>query len=226
MRFEMLAHTADSNDCCANVPASEIVQLYHSKGYDSIVITDHFSAEVRDWLKDEIRGFTHAQMVDRWMKGYRNAKEMGDRIGLTVFLGMELRFRDTPNDYLVYGIDEYFLKNNPPLDHLNLDEVNRIKTDDILIYQAHPFREKMVVGVPEKLFGAEVYNGATESKRNYMANVLADTYHLHKISGSDFHRIHQLANGGLDFDEDIRSYAQFIDALKHDRYRLITEKVE
>lgn len=223
MRFEMHVHTADSNDPVANIPASEIVKLYHEKGYDGIVITDHFSAEVRDWLEHETRGMTHAQYVDRWLKGYRSAKEMGDRIGCTVFLGMELRFADTINDYLVYGIDEYFLKNNPPLDSLNLDELNRIKTDDILVYQAHPFRERMVVGSPEKLFGVEIHNGATSPQRNYIANVWADTFQLHKISGSDFHRIHQLAQGGLDFQEEIHSYSDFIHALKNDRYTLITD---
>lgn len=157
---------------------------------------------------------THSQYIDRWLKGYRSAKEVGDRIGCTVFLGMELRFADTINDYLVYVIDEYFLKNNPPLDSLDLGEPNRIKTDDILVYQAHPFRERMVVGVPQKLFGVEIHNSATSPQRNYFADVWADTFHLHKISGSDFHLIHQLAQGGLDFQDEIHSYKDFIHALK------------
>lgn len=224
-RFDMHIHTAETNDPIANISAADIVRLYHEKGYDGIVITDHFSLPLRNWLREELRGMTHAQMIDRWMKGYRNAKEVGDRIGCTVLLGMELRFQDSLNDYLIYGLDEYFLKNNPPLDYLDLDELNRIKTDDMLIYQAHPFRPNMVVGFPEKTFGVEVHNGAISAERNYMADVWADTFHLHKISGSDFHHISQLAKGGLDFYDDIRTQEAFLDALRNDRYQLIKEPV-
>lgn len=224
-KFDMHIHTAETLDPIANIPAETIVRLYQEKGYDGIVITDHFSLPLRNWLHNEIRGMTHAQMIDRWMKGYRNAKEAGDRIGFTVFLGMELRFYDSPNDYLIYGLDEYFLKNNPPLDYLSLDELNRIKTEDILIYQAHPFRSNMVIGSPEKVFGVEAHNGALPAQRNYMADLWADTFHLHKISGSDFHHIAQLARGGLDFYDEIHTQADLLNALKHDRYQLIKEPV-
>ena len=88
MKFEMHLHTADSNDPVANIPAAKLVELYHERGYDGIVFTDHFSEEAMDWLSPETQGFTHEQIVDRWLKSYRSAKEVGDRIGCTVFLGM------------------------------------------------------------------------------------------------------------------------------------------
>lgn len=223
MKFEMHLHTGDSNDPVANISATELVQLYHDRGYDGIVLTDHFSEEAMDWLSPETQGFSHTQIIDRWLKSYRSAKEVGERIGCTVFLGMELRFTDTINDYLIYGLDEQFLKDNPPLHTLSLDELNRIKTEDMLVYQAHPFRNKMVVGAPEKLFGVEVYNGATAPERNRVADIWADMYGLHRISGSDCHRIHQLGKGGLEFTDDIHIYSDLIAALKQDRYTLVTD---
>jgi len=223
MKFEMHLHTADSNDPVANIPAAELVELYHARGYDGIVFTDHFSEEAMDWLSPETKGFNHNQIIDRWLKSYRSAKEVGDRIGCTIFLGMELRFTDTINDYLVYGLDEQFLKDNPPLHLMSLDELNKIKTDDMLIYQAHPFRNRMVVGDPSKLFGVEVYNGGTAPERNQVADIWADIYNLHRISGSDCHRIHQLGKGGLNFTDPIHSYQDLINALKQDRYALVKE---
>ena len=221
MRFEMHIHTGDSNAPVANIPAAKLVELYHEKGYDGMVFTDHFSEEAMDWLSPETQGFSHEQIIDRWLKSYRSAKEAGDRLGMKIFLGMELRFTDTINDYLVYGITEEFLKEHPPLHLLSLDELNRIKTDDMLIYQAHPFRNRMVVGAPDKLFGVEVYNGATEYKRNLTADLWSEMYGLHKISGSDCHQLPQLAKAGLDFIDEIHTYQDLINALKQDRYTLI-----
>lgn len=221
MKIEMHLHSADSNDHFANIPAAELVSLYHERGYDGIVLTEHFSAEARSWLRDEICGFSHSQIIDRWMKSYRMAKAVGDKIGCAVFLGMELRLPGSANDYLIYGLDEYFLKNNPPLDSLSLDEINQIKTDDILIYQAHPFREHMMIVNPGKLFGIESYNGHASAQCNHIAEEWANTFGLHRISGSDCHRIYQLGKGGLDFHEEIHSTGELINALKQDRYDLI-----
>ena len=44
-----------------------------------------------------------------------SSKARGDELGLDVILGAELRFPENDNDYLVYGIDEAWLRANPYL---------------------------------------------------------------------------------------------------------------
>jgi len=50
-----------------------------------------------------------------WKHGYDEAKKAGDICGVTVLLGMEIAFADSPNDYLVYGVTEELLLRYPEL---------------------------------------------------------------------------------------------------------------
>ena len=100
MKFEMHLHTADSNDPVANIPAAELVELYHARGYDGIVFTDHFSEEAMDWLSPETKGFNHNQILDRWLKSYRSAKEVGDRV-LFIDGGIILE-QNNPRDFFAH----------------------------------------------------------------------------------------------------------------------------
>ena len=88
------------------------------------------------------------------------ALSKGLSLGLNVILGLEIRFIDGPEDYLIYGVNEEFLIENPELYNLNLMEFrNMVKDKGMLIYQAHPFRPGLVVQEPKLLDGIEVYNG-------------------------------------------------------------------
>ena len=51
--------------------------------------------------------------MDHYLSGYKASKKRGDELGFDVILGAELRFPQNDNDYLVYGIDEDWLRSNP-----------------------------------------------------------------------------------------------------------------
>lgn len=218
MKFEMHAHTSE-NDPCAKVGAAEIVKMYKAAGYAGIIITDHYFNRFFD--RPEFQGKTHSELIDCYLKGYRTAKEAGEKAGVTVLLGIELRFNNCINDYLVYGLDEAFLKKAPLLNRLNLDAFLKIKPESALIYQAHPFRDGMMITNPDKLFGIEVRNGATPPERNRIADAWADTFRLHKISGSDFHSKIHLAKSGLDFFDEIANSDSLVKALRTDNYDIL-----
>ena len=220
MKFELHAHTKE-NDICVNMTADAIVNAYKAVGYDGIVITNHFFGLSLEWYKDELAGCTHKEIIDYYLKGYKAAKATGDAIGMTVLLGLELRFDGTINDYLVYGVDEDFLYNSPLLSTLNLDSFLKILPTDAIVYQAHPFRNDMTITDPMKLYGIEVYNGGTSEDRNEMAEVWAEKFSLKKISGSDFHAIHHLARGGVIFEQDVKDSKHLVEELKLGRYSLI-----
>ncbi len=140
-RIDTHVHTAEVSPC-GKIPAKEVVKLYKEKNYDAIIITDHYHEEYFDSLATD----SWKEKVDSYLSGYRTAVECGKTAGLNILLGIELRFADHPNDFLVYGLDEDFLYNNPELYKLTPEEFTNLrKGRGIVMFQAHPFRKKMEV---------------------------------------------------------------------------------
>ena len=152
MKIEMHVHTSEGSSC-AKAEAQEIVKAYGEAGYDAIVITNHF-----DPLLLQEFGETDEQKIERYLLGYRKAREAGKRYGVKVMFGVEIRLEPGVEDFLIYGIDEEFLFQNPNLCFLSQSEVfNRCHAYGAVFYQAHPFREPCVPQRPEYLDGVE-YN--------------------------------------------------------------------
>lgn len=221
-KYELHAHTAEC-DLAAHLGARELVRLYKEAGYDGLVITDHyFDLFYNLWFSDELAGLSHKQQVERWMKGYRTAREEGEKIGFTVLPGAEMRFDGHPNDYLLYGLREDFFYTVPRLNELkNLSVLLALLPEDVCVVHAHPFRDGMVVETPRGLFGMEVYNGGTDKFRNSLARQFAAHYGLAMTSGSDIHDMDRLAKGGIVTERRIRTPEDLIAVLRSGEYRLL-----
>lgn len=221
-KYELHAHTAEC-DLAAHLGARELVRLYKEAGYDGMVITDHyFDLFYNPWFSEELAGLSHEQQVARWMKGYRAAREEGEKIGFTVLPGAEVRFDGHPNDYLLYGLREDFFYTVPRLNELkNLSELLALLPEDVCVVHAHPFRDGMVVETPRGLFGMEVYNGGTDKFRNSLARQFAAHYGLAMTSGSDIHDMDRLAKGGIVTERRIRTPEDLIAVLRSGEYRLL-----
>ena len=98
-KYERHCHTGCVSRC-GRVEPEEIVKLYIEKGYDGIVVTDHYSPMTfkPNWCPQK--------QIDFYLSGYRRMKAEAEKSGkdFTVLLGMELRHYGTANDYLIYGI--------------------------------------------------------------------------------------------------------------------------
>ena len=221
MKIETHLHTAEC-DIFAHVKAKEAVRMYKEAGYDCIVVTDHYFSLFFDWFSDELSGKTHEEMIQRWLRGYHNARNEGERLGVTVLPGAEVRFDNTINDYLVYGVDENFFLHAPRLNTLaSVSELISVLPNDACVVQAHPFRNKMTVEDPSPLFGIEVHNGGTDAFRNSMARTFAEHYGKAMLSGSDFHKEQHLARGGIECDRDIKTPADLSTLLRSENYKLL-----
>ena len=221
MKIETHLHTAEC-DIYAHVKAKDIVRLYKDAGYDCIVVTDHYFSLFFDWFKDELAGKTHKQIVQRWLRGFYTAREEGEKLGISVLSGAEVRFDNTINDYLVYGGDEDFFMHAPFLNTLSdVKELISILPEDAGVVQAHPFRNKMTVEDPTPLFGIEVHNGGTDEFRNSMAKMFAEHYGKAMLSGSDFHMENHLARGGIECDTPIKTSAELCSLLRAGKYTLL-----
>ncbi|MBE6926549.1 MAG: hypothetical protein E7461_06860 [Ruminococcaceae bacterium] len=221
-KYELHAHTKEC-DRGAKLSAAALVRLYKDAGYDGIVITDHYIERFYTrWFPEDVKGLTHAQQVERWLRGFYVAKNEGEKLGFTVLPGAEVRFDGHPNDYLLYGLHEDFFYTVPRLNTLSgLNELLALLPSDACVVQAHPFRNGMEVTDPKGLFGLEVFNGGTERFRNEMARQFALHYETPMTSGSDIHGINRLAKGGIETDTRIKSPEDLIRVLRSGAYQLI-----
>lgn len=213
--YDLHIHTSESSGC-GETCAADIVARYKGLGYDGIVITDHVGASA---LRN--RGETYDEKITNVLKGYRAAKALEDE-NFTVILGMELRFLENDNDYLVYGIDEEFMR------RVNLTEFEKpedfvavAKENSLAFFQAHPFRDGMTVLNPTILDGIEVYNGhGGHDSRNDIALCWAKKFGVRMISGSDFHYVSKAEPGGVYFEERHMDSKAVAKALLENRYTL------
>lgn len=153
--YDTHIHTMETSKC-GHVPANTQVERYLAKGYTGIMITDHLNLETTDafgttgdWQKT----------IDHHMLGYNAAKKHGEKLGLEVMLGAELRFPQNNNDYLLYGIDEDWLRSNPDIILMDAGSFFRKYHNEILIIQAHPYRDGNLEVYEDCIHGCELING-------------------------------------------------------------------
>lgn len=215
--FDTHVHTDESSGC-GKVTAADVVERYLSLGYDGICITDHMNKDNSAKYAD-----TYDRQAEAFLKGYRNAREAaGDR--LKVILGMEIRFLDNGNDYLVFGFDEKFVCDNVLNMFKNIREFRPFADENgLVIYQAHPFRGGMRIINPKYLDGIEVYNGhGGHNSANDIAYMWAQKFNLKMSSGSDFHYETGMTPGGILFDNMPDDSYDVAKMLKNGEYNLKT----
>ena len=218
-RYEIHCHTKEVSRC-GKVPAAQIVSLYREKGYNGIVITDHFSPMT--FSLPSI--FCPQRYIDFYTSGYHAALKAAEGSDFTVLLGMELRYYATANDYLVYGVTEDFLKNNGNLMVYYPRRFYRLaQKNGLVVLQAHPFREGMIRTNPAYLDGCEVFNGKNiGTDANRKAADWAKQNHMRiRSGGSDFHRLKDLATGGIETDRKIQTNEDLLAVLNSGAYTLI-----
>lgn len=213
-KIETHCHTSEVSGC-SRVTAEETAKLYKKAGYSAIILTNHFSESTFKHVRGGWK-----ERIDFFMKGYHKLYNLA--VDMDILLGMELRCSDSHNDYLVYGITESFLRRHnsskSSLTGMKVNEASEIiRSNGLLMYQAHPFRNKMKVVDPALLDGIEVYNGhKNHASRNDIAEMWADKYHLKKISGSDFHYPLHEGRGGILCEHRITNNKELLEVLNND----------
>jgi len=132
--YETHMHTCQSS-ACGRSTGKEQARYYHEMGYTGIIITDHFFGG--NTAVD--RTLPWAERIERFWRGYEDAREEGKRIGLDVFFGLEQNFAG--DEYLIYGLSKEYMKAHPEMERWTrrqqLEEVHRAGG---CVVQAHPFR--------------------------------------------------------------------------------------
>lgn len=217
-KYELHCHTSDVS-LCAQSDASEAVKFYKERGYDGIVITDHYSPQTFLFH----RAFMPHKYIDRYLKGYRRAcAAAGD--SFTVLWGIEVRFFFTIDDFLIYGADEEFFRSSGNLMTKYLRRLKKLCDErNLILLEAHPFRKLRFRHNPKLLHGCEVYNGKdkyTDANRKAKAWAEKNGFGI-VTSGGDFHHKDKTNPGGIITNEPVKTMEDLMRILRSGEYELI-----
>jgi len=214
---------------CSDVSAADMVEKYIAAGYSTVVITNHFNSG----------HLSREGSFDALVRGTFNAIDevkaaAGDR--LHIITGMEITLRCMPNDFLLYGIDEEFIRGigEEIFDLRPWQLRDRLNEIGGIIIQAHPFRFGQVVVNPDEVHGIEIFNGHSgQRSHNEITKMWAlywmehyrnnGTYIL--TSGSDHHHCWQKPTAGIETEEEITTSEQLVATLKSCNYTRFTSSL-
>ena len=214
--YETHLHTKGVSACAASGGA-DYISGYIDKGYSGIIVTDHFYNGNSGLPKN----LPWKEWVNRFCRGYEEAKEEGGKRGLDVFFGWEETF-DTCDDYLVYGLDKAWLLEHPQVRTWTRGEQYRtVKEAGGCIVQAHPFRQryyiKRVVLSTGCVDGIEVANGGHEDASfDTLAYRYAKKLDKPMTAGSDIHDASSIYSSeiyGVYFDKKLDSISDYVKLL-------------
>lgn len=178
IRIELHAHTKPVSGCSEVLP-EEMVRIYNGKGYDGVVITNHF-----------YHSENKKEYIDNYLKGYEDTLKAAEGSNLKIYLGAEVRFIESPNDYLIYGVDRKILEDCFDYYYEGLAAYRTAVTlPNSVFVQAHPFRRDMIRVDSKYLDGIETlnlhpnHNGAVAIATRYAKE---QGFKI-KTIGSDFH---------------------------------------
>ncbi len=217
--YETHLHTSEASACSAN-NGREMARACYEAGYTGIIVTNHFyygntnvdkSLSWQDW-------------VNAFCKGYENAKEEGERLGLQVFFGWESCYRGT--EFLIYGLSREWLLAHPEIRDASIEEQYlMVHRDGGMVIHAHPYRKEAYIPeirlFPEYVDGVEGVN-ATHACRlsishndpafDEQAKAYALKFDLPMTAGSDIHRT-ALLYGGMAFSHPWNGIQDYIRAV-------------
>lgn len=223
--YEMHAHSKEVSVCSITY-AKEMAKRYADKGYDGIVITDHMNAPT--FKKVGLEDAPWDKKIDHYLTGFNALKEAAEG-RFNVLLGMEINFYNHPNDYLVYGITEDFLRSNGDIMAMTPAQFSKLAHENgLLMIQAHPFRRGMKIENWQILDGYEVFNGNPRHRSSNETAVQWAKLHGKTLvtSGSDFHEPEDTGIGGIYFQKPIETNADLLEELRAENYRLKVTEIQ
>lgn len=176
---ELHAHCFPSSPC-GDFSPEEVVGFYKEAGVTSLVLTNHLTPQLIEGDPKEC--------AKRYLADYHAAKvAAGEDINL--ILGVEIRFTEANNDYLIYGVCEEDMEDIIRSVPYGLESFYKnVKRERMIIFQAHPFRKNMTLAPTQFIDGIESINmHPGHHAKPSIAFKYAKENNLTVSGGSDFH---------------------------------------
>lgn len=180
-KTELHTHTSPVSKC-SGVAAADAVALYRELGCDGLTITNHLNPL---WAEGDPK-----ERAKEYLSDYEAACLAAEGSGMNILFGVEIRFPENNNDYLVYGTCpdevEHFIRLIP----YGIENFYKeVKNEKNVILQAHPFRKGMELAPLSAIDGIESMNmHQGHNSRVAVAAQYAKEHNLMVSGGSDFHQ--------------------------------------
>ena len=203
----------------SQIRASQLIKKYKEAGYSTVFITDHFQFNTLDTYGD----ISWELKTTLFLSSYYLAKCEGDKLGVNVLMGAEIRFTGDVNHYLIYGFTKEFLDKYPNIHTYGIEKFSKIaKENGVYIIQAHPYRDDECFPTPEYIDAVEVYNSnPRHNDYSEKSQELVEKYNFPISAGSDTHRLEDIALSGVETEEEIKTVEQFIKLVKERKVKVI-----
>lgn len=190
-KIETHAHTSPMSPC-ADFSAEDVIKLYAEAGFNAVAITNHFCSY-------SFQGDDFKMVKKRFLNDFYNAQNTAQKYGINAILGMEIRFCENSNDYLLYGFDEDDIKSLFKATSNDYKTFFKEKDEKMLFIQAHPFRNNMTETDPTFLDGIETLNMHPGHNGRLALAIQYAKKHPHLITtcGTDFHHAGHQGLGGI-----------------------------
>ena len=219
--YETHLHTSPVSRC-GRGDVEQNLLYYKEQGYDGVFITNHF-IDGNMYREPEM---TYKQMLDFYFSDYHKAVELGKKIGIKVFLGIESSTHGP--DFTVYGLPESFYYEHPEIEEMTAKQkIQLFRANGGIVIQAHPFREASYIDhislYPRDVDGVEIFNAGNNDQANRMAEVYAKEYGLRPFAGTDNHFVGYNARyAGIMTDVAIESVEHFMELFLRGEYDIFT----
>ncbi len=211
--YETHLHTCEASKC-GKLHGEEYIPYMMEKGYNGMVVTDHFFNGNTCVPAD----LSWKERVEIYCNGYERALKAAEGLDFNVMFGIEFNFNK--DEYLLYGVDKQWLLDNEGIMKMTrLELYEAVHNAGGIMIQAHPFRERdylsdIKLAPAAAVDGIEVYNAANSANMNALGFEYCTKLDLPMTAGSDIHYFHDKEMGGMLFDYRINSVADYVEAVK------------
>ena len=189
-QYELHMHSREAS-LCGKGSIHDMIRRYAYLGYTGAVRTDHFFRGNTCIDRD----LPWEAFVDGYSRGYYEGQETAQKLGFHLLFGVEEGYGGG-KEFLAYGIEPEFLKENPQLRFGGVAAWSAAlhSVGGFLAY-AHPFRVRDYISDPYAMpdlslaDGIEVYNRGNRPEDNQKAVDVFGNSDMVLIAGTDSHRI-------------------------------------
>ena len=224
-KYDLHVHTNVSS-CCGQSTPEEQVKAYAEKGYNGIVITDHFICGCN--ATPVPRELPWRERVDRYYTAYQRAAKAAEEYeGFKVFFGAEYSYAGG-HDILFYGLHREFLYEHPEIEGMPVEDICKLlQNAGCLVVQAHPYRKREYIDptVQPELYcadGVEIYNSCNYDEENEKAFEYARSFNKLMTSGGDIHEANsdRIGKAGIFTEKPIEDIDELVKILKGGNFSL------
>ena len=211
--YETHMHTCQGSACGVST-GKEHVRFYKERGYTGIIITDHFFGG----NTAVPRNLPWKERIDLFFRGYEEAWEEGQKVGLDVFFGLEQNF--IHDEFLVYGLGKEYMKAHPEMEHwTRRQQLEAVHSQGGAVIQAHPFRVRDYVDIIRvgELFadGIEGANAGNTPLDDARALQYGRAKGLLMTAGSDNHRSPTEKLFGVELEQKLGNIDDYVRLIRN-----------